>query len=80
VAFRFDNAPTDPAKGYIADICTVSASLAGLPSLSTPCGYNKEGMPIGLMLTGKRFDDKFILSVASHYEREFKKIPAEVRA
>ncbi|MDR1563409.1 MAG: Asp-tRNA(Asn)/Glu-tRNA(Gln) amidotransferase subunit GatA [Oscillospiraceae bacterium] len=80
VAFRFDNAPTDPAQGYIADICTVSAPLAGLPALSTPCGYNSEGMPIGLMITGKRFDDKFILSLASHYEREFKKIPAEVRA
>jgi aspartyl-tRNA(Asn)/glutamyl-tRNA(Gln) amidotransferase subunit A len=70
-AFPIANVPDDPAQMYIADICTVSAPLAGLPSLSTPCGYTRDGLPIGLMITGDRFADRFILSVASAFEREF---------
>ncbi|MDR1940570.1 MAG: Asp-tRNA(Asn)/Glu-tRNA(Gln) amidotransferase subunit GatA [Clostridiales bacterium] len=71
-AYPFDKIPDDPAQMYLADICTVSAALAGLPSASTPCGYDADGMPIGLMITGKRFDDAFVLSAADAYERQFK--------
>ena len=70
-AFPAGFADDDPARLYVADLCTVSAALAGLPALSTPCGYTKSGLPIGLMLTGNYFDDYFLLSAAGLYEREF---------
>ncbi|MDR2090483.1 MAG: Asp-tRNA(Asn)/Glu-tRNA(Gln) amidotransferase subunit GatA [Clostridiales bacterium] len=72
-AYPFDKLPDDPAQMYLADICTVSAPLAGLPSISTPCGYDKDGMPIGLMLTGKRFDDAEIIAAAAAWEKGFKR-------
>ncbi|MDR2648132.1 MAG: Asp-tRNA(Asn)/Glu-tRNA(Gln) amidotransferase subunit GatA [Clostridiales bacterium] len=76
-AFTFDNIPTDPARLYLADICTVSAALAGLPALSTPCGYTGNGLPVGLMITGARWDDYGILSLADAFERAFnRKRPA----
>ncbi|MDR3216064.1 MAG: Asp-tRNA(Asn)/Glu-tRNA(Gln) amidotransferase subunit GatA [Clostridiaceae bacterium] len=74
-AYPYDEVPSNPAQMYLADICTVSAALAGLPSVSTPCGYSAAGMPIGLMLTGRRFDDAGVLSAAAAYERDFKCIP-----
>lgn len=72
VAWEFDNVPSDdPTQVYVADLCTVSAPLANLPAVSTPCGYTADGRPIGLQITGNRFDDKFILSLAGLYEKEF---------
>jgi aspartyl-tRNA(Asn)/glutamyl-tRNA(Gln) amidotransferase subunit A len=70
-AFPIGQAPTDPTILYLADICTVSASLAGLPALSTPCGYTLKGLPIGLMITGNHWKDGDILSMADAFEREF---------
>jgi aspartyl-tRNA(Asn)/glutamyl-tRNA(Gln) amidotransferase subunit A len=78
-AFAFDNLPTDPAQLYLADICTVSAALAGLPALSTPCGYTENGLPIGLMITGARWNDYGILSLADAFEREFIRIKPDLR-
>jgi aspartyl-tRNA(Asn)/glutamyl-tRNA(Gln) amidotransferase subunit A len=78
-AFTFDDAPSDPAQMYVADLCTVGAVLAGLPALSTPCGYTSCGLPIGLMITGNYFDDNFILSVAEQFEQSFTRMEAEVR-
>lgn len=70
-AYRFDAAPDDPAGAYAADVCTVGAALAGLPAISTPCGYDKDGLPIGLMITANRFADSAALSLAAAFEREF---------
>ncbi|MDR3238661.1 MAG: Asp-tRNA(Asn)/Glu-tRNA(Gln) amidotransferase subunit GatA [Clostridiales bacterium] len=70
-AFPKDNIPDDPAQLYLADVCTVSAPLAGLPSLSTPCGYTAKGLPIGLMITGARWADHWILSLADCFEQSF---------
>ncbi|GHV04966.1 glutamyl-tRNA(Gln) amidotransferase subunit A [Clostridia bacterium] len=70
-AFKADAPPADPAWMYLADICTVSAPLAGLPSLSTPCGYDENGLPHGLMITGKRWADAQILGLADAFERDF---------
>lgn len=78
VAPKFDDIPADPAKVYIADICTVSAALAGIPSISTPCGYDKNGMPIGLMITGNRFEDGKILNFADKFESDFKAVKSGV--
>jgi aspartyl-tRNA(Asn)/glutamyl-tRNA(Gln) amidotransferase subunit A len=68
-AFAFDEVPTDPAALYLADICTASAPLAGLPSIATPCGATSEGLPIGLMITGPRWGDALVLSLAGSFEQ-----------
>jgi aspartyl-tRNA(Asn)/glutamyl-tRNA(Gln) amidotransferase subunit A len=54
---------------YLSDIYTISINLAGLPALSLPCGFDSGGMPIGMQLIGKRFDETTILRVGHHYEQ-----------
>lgn len=61
----------DPVQMYQADICTVTVNIAGLPAVSTPCGYDKNGMPIGLSIIGKRFDEQTVLQVSDAYEQGF---------
>lgn len=69
----------DPLSMYLSDIYTVSANLAGLPGLSLPCGFDSKGMPIGMQLMGKAFDDGKLLRVGGFYQEitDFhKKLPA----
>jgi len=54
---------------YLSDIFTISVNLAGLPGISIPCGFTKAGLPIGLQLIGKPFDEATILKVAHAYEQ-----------
>lgn len=54
---------------YQTDICTVPANLAGLPALSAPCGFDREGLPIGMQLTGPRNSEPLLLRVARNFER-----------
>jgi aspartyl-tRNA(Asn)/glutamyl-tRNA(Gln) amidotransferase subunit A len=61
---------SDPLQMYLADVFTVSAYLAGLPAISVPCGFTDSHLPIGLQLTGRRFDEATVLRVADAYERE----------
>jgi aspartyl-tRNA(Asn)/glutamyl-tRNA(Gln) amidotransferase subunit A len=63
----------EPAERYLEDICTVSANIAGLPAVSTPCGYDPNGLPIGMSLTGKAFDEKTIIAACDCFEQEFKR-------
>jgi aspartyl-tRNA(Asn)/glutamyl-tRNA(Gln) amidotransferase subunit A len=56
---------------YLADVFTVSANLAGLPAISVPCGFTATGLPIGLQLTGRRFDEATLLRIGDAYERDF---------
>jgi aspartyl-tRNA(Asn)/glutamyl-tRNA(Gln) amidotransferase subunit A len=58
-----------PAKRQLADLCTVSAALAGLPSVSTTCGFKANGIGIGMALTGKKADEATILQIADCFER-----------
>lgn len=62
----------DSLKMYLGDIYTVAANLAGLPSVSLPCGKDSNGLPIGLMLTGDLFAEKAIIRAAYTYERAVK--------
>jgi aspartyl-tRNA(Asn)/glutamyl-tRNA(Gln) amidotransferase subunit A len=62
-AFRLGEKVDDPLAMYLADIFTVTASLAGIPGLSVPCGKNHEGLPIGLQILGKHFDEATVLRV-----------------
>jgi aspartyl-tRNA(Asn)/glutamyl-tRNA(Gln) amidotransferase subunit A len=71
-AFRLGERVSDPLQMYLADIFTVSANLAGLPAVSIPCGFTAGRLPIGLQLTGRRFDESTLLRVADAYERDTK--------
>jgi len=53
---------------YLADVFTVGAPLSGLPALSVPCGFT-DGLPVGLQLTGKAWDEATILRIADAYEQ-----------
>ena len=71
VAFEVGTKSSNPLEMYLADICTVSVNIAGLPGISIPCGLDKEGMPIGMQLIGKRFDESTILNAAYTFEQKF---------
>jgi len=68
-AFRLGARMTDPLQMYLSDIFTISANLAGIPALSIPCGLSSEGLPIGLQLLGKPFDEATLLRVAYTFEQ-----------
>jgi aspartyl-tRNA(Asn)/glutamyl-tRNA(Gln) amidotransferase subunit A len=68
-AFKLGEKLNDPLAMYLADIYTVTANLAGIPGISVPCGVNREGLPIGLQLLGRHFDEGSLLRVAHAYER-----------
>ena len=68
-AFGLGEKIQDPLQMYLSDVCTISINLAGLPALSLPCGFDRDGMPIGLQLIGKHFDEATILRVAHSYEQ-----------
>ncbi len=67
-AFKIGEKSADPLQMYLSDIFTISCNLAGLPGLSLPCGFTKSGLPIGLQLMGRPFEEGTILSAAHHYE------------
>ena len=71
-AYKIGEIEGDPVKMYLADICTVTVNIAGLPAISTTCGYDKSGMPIGMSVVGKAFDDATVLQIADAYEKDFK--------
>ena len=67
-AFKLGEKVDDPVSMYLADIYTVTASLAGICGLSVPCGKSSEGLPIGLQILGKHFDEAMMLRVAQTVE------------
>ncbi len=54
---------------YLSDICTVPINIAGIPSISVPCGKDAKGLPIGMQIMGKKFDEARILNMAYFYEQ-----------
>ena len=66
--FRLGEKIGDPLQMYLSDLYTVSASLAGVPAISVPCGFSREGLPIGLQIVGRPFEEEMILRVARAYE------------
>jgi aspartyl-tRNA(Asn)/glutamyl-tRNA(Gln) amidotransferase subunit A len=68
-AFKIGEKTQDPLQMYLSDIYTISVNLAGLPALSLPCGFDTTGLPIGLQIIGKPFDEATILRVAHAYEQ-----------
>ena len=72
VAYEVGTKSNNPLEMYLADICTVSVNIAGLPGISIPCGVDKNGMPIGMQLIGKAFDEETLIRAAYTYEQETK--------
>ena len=71
-AFGIGEKSNNPLEMYLADICTVSINIAGVPAISIPCGVDGEGMPIGMQLIGNRFDEETILNAAYTFEQKEK--------
>jgi aspartyl-tRNA(Asn)/glutamyl-tRNA(Gln) amidotransferase subunit A len=69
-AFKISEKIQNPIQMYLSDICTISINLAGVPAISVPCGLDQEGLPIGMQVIGKHFDEATILRVAYAYEQE----------
>ena len=69
VAFKVGEKISDPLSMYLSDIYTIPANLAGIPAISIPCGFSKSGLPIGLQLMGKAFDEEMLLRVSYTYEQ-----------
>ena len=72
VAFDIGSRSNKPLEMYLADICTVSVNIAGLPGISIPVGIDSEGMPIGMQLIGNKFQEETILNAAYTLEQKIK--------
>ncbi len=72
VAFDIGSKSNNPLEMYLADICTVSVNIAGLPAISIPVGVDKENMPIGMQLIGNKFCEETILNAAYTLEQAVK--------
>jgi len=68
-AFALGEKQDDPLAMYLNDVFTVPASLAGIPGISVPAGLSKDGLPLGLQLIGRAFDEKTLLRVADVMEK-----------
>jgi aspartyl-tRNA(Asn)/glutamyl-tRNA(Gln) amidotransferase subunit A len=68
-AFRFGAHSEDPLAMYLADLLTIPANMAGLPALSLPCGFDGQGLPIGLQLITGVLQEERLLQVAHQYEQ-----------
>lgn len=68
-AYKIGEKVNDPLAMYLGDIYTVSANIAGLPGLVIPCGFDSQGLPIGLQLIGKPFDESMLLRAGYTFEQ-----------
>jgi aspartyl-tRNA(Asn)/glutamyl-tRNA(Gln) amidotransferase subunit A len=68
-AFKIGEKVDDPLQMYLSDIFTIPCNLAGLPGLSLPCGFSREGLPIGLQILGNLFQEEKVLRVAHAFEK-----------
>lgn len=68
-AFRLGEKTSNPLEMYLADIYTVTGSLAGVPGISIPCGKTKLGLPIGMQILGPHFNEERVLQIARAFER-----------
>lgn len=67
-AFKLGEKSNNPLSMYLSDIYTVPVNIAELPAISIPCGVNKDGLPIGMQLIGKKFSEKTLFNVADVFE------------
>jgi aspartyl-tRNA(Asn)/glutamyl-tRNA(Gln) amidotransferase subunit A len=79
-AFRIGEKMDDPIQMYLNDVFTVPANLAGLPGISVPAGLSRDGLPLGLQLIGRPFDEATVLRAAAVLEEAagFDALPARL--
>ncbi len=68
-AFEIGEKTEDPIKMYLSDVLTIPCNIAGLPGISVPCGFSSGGLPIGIQIIGRPFDEESVLHVAHAYEQ-----------
>jgi len=68
-AFRLGEKTADPLQMYLADIYTVTGSLAGVPGISVPCGRTRAGLPVGMQIFGPHFSEARVLQIAHAFEK-----------
>lgn len=68
VAFKIGEKCTDHMKMYLSDVYTVPVNIAGVPAISFPCGKGRDGLPVGLQLIGKKFDEQTLYDLANYFE------------
>ncbi len=71
-AFKLGEKVDDPLQMYLSDIYTVSVNLAGVPAINVPAGFDEKGLPIGMQIIGRQFDEGTILTVSDFLEKNFK--------
>ena len=69
-AFDLGSKTEDPLAMYLTDIATISANLAGIPAMSIPAGFDKDGMPIGLQIMTPQLTEKRLFNIAYKFEQE----------
>lgn len=69
VAFKIGEKTKEPLKMYLSDIYTISANLSGIPAVSLPCGFSKEGLPIGLQFMAKPFEEELLFQIGGAFQR-----------
>jgi aspartyl-tRNA(Asn)/glutamyl-tRNA(Gln) amidotransferase subunit A len=69
-AFKIGEKIDDPLQMYLSDVFTVLVNMAGVPGISVPCGFSSAGLPIGLQMIGRPFDEETLLRVAYAYEQQ----------
>ncbi len=67
-AFQLGEKIEDPLQMYLSDLYTISASLAGIPAIALPCGFSRKGLPIGMQILGRPFEEDVVLRAARAYE------------
>lgn len=80
-AFKFGEKSKSDIQMYMEDLCTVSANIAGVPAITVPCGFDDEGLPIGLQIIGKAFDESTLIRTAYTFEQntEFHNARAQIK-
>ena len=68
-AFKLGEKLDDPVKMYLSDINTITGSLAGIPCMSVPCGNTTDGLPVGMQILTRHFDEPGMFRLAAHFER-----------
>lgn len=68
-AFKFGEKTKDPLTMYTSDLLNIPVNLAGLPALTLPCGFSENGLPFGLQIIGKHFDESTVYRAAYAYEK-----------
>jgi aspartyl-tRNA(Asn)/glutamyl-tRNA(Gln) amidotransferase subunit A len=67
-AFRIGDNADDPVKMYLNDIFTIAGNLTGAPGISIPCGFDRKGLPIGVLIQGPSFAEAKLLNVAHQFQ------------